>query len=440
MASAFIDYVISNGKRVAFVVDRIELVRQSQQTFGAEKVSIIKAGYDKEFDAEKSVQVIMIQTFFARKDKLPELDLDYIIIDEVHNGWGNGRINELLRMYEDAKIIGLSATPIDERGYLLEGFDYYIDEIQTKDLINLGFLAKPICYMPESCQLDLSKISTSGNDYNNGELDKVLLDTDKVENIVDAWEDVAKGKKTIIFASSINHANALCLEYWRRGYKSLLLHSKLGAKELRESRGKLKDADIIINCAILTAGFDRKDLECVVLACPTKILRKYIQCVGRGLRVTENKKECIVIDCGNCFNNHGLPDDYRYYVNRPHKSDEPLFKQCPECGNIEPASAISCSICGYVFEEETASVAIKKSKKEIDRLVKIKSAQDELLKELRALVVDRGHKKGYSWWLFKDLLLNAKTQATGLIFYNKIMRRIEKCREKNYKIAWLRYQ
>lgn len=441
MASAFIDYVVKLGKRVAFVVDRIELVKQSRDTFGAENVSIIKAGFEADFDENKPIQIIMIQTFYARVEKLPDLNLDYIIIDEVHSGWGSGRIIELLKIYDNAKVIGLSATPIDERGYLLADFQDYIDLIQTKDLINLGYLAKPICYMPESCKLDLSKVKITGNDYDTEQLDNLLLDLEKVDLMIKEWENTAKNKKTIFFANSIDHAELITKELNNRGYKPLLLHSKQCAGELRENREQLQKADIIVNCAILTAGFDRKDLECVVLACPTKVLRKYIQCVGRGLRVTETKKECIIIDCGNCFNNHGLPDDYRFYSQKPKKEKQAQYRECPECGNIEPIHAKQCSICGYEFTvENDLKDNADKPKKDINRLIQIKSKQDELYEELKELVKERGHKRGFTWYLFKDLLKNSKTQGTGLIFYKKIFNRIKKCREKNYKLRWLCYQ
>lgn len=440
MASALIHELVKRGNKIAFVVDRVELIKQSRDTFGSDKVSVIKAGFEKEYDESKPIQIIMIQTFYARKDKLPDFDIDYILIDEVHQNWEGGRIRELLRIYDNAKVVGLSATPVDERGYLLEGFDDYIDTIQIPDLIKMGYLAQPICYMPETCVYDLSNVRTSGFDYNNYDLDQLLCDISKVESIVNEWEKLAKGKKTIIFANSINHANMLNNEFVKKGYNPLLIHSKLSMSELKRAREKLHNADIIINCAILTAGFDCPDIQCVLIATCTKILRKYIQCVGRGLRITPTKKECIVIDCGNCFNTHGLPQDYRYYMTRPKKDNEPLWKDCPECGNVEPMGARVCSACGYEFEFDEKKDKALRSKKEITRLIKVKSMQDDLLKELRKLVSERGYKRGYSWYLYKDLLKNAKQQGTGLVFYKKLMRRIEKCREKKYNIRWLCYQ
>ena len=444
MASALIDELVKRGHKVAFIVDRVELVKQSRDTFGAEKVSIIKAEMEKDYNPDKPIQLIMIQTFYARKENLPDFEIDYVLIDEVHQNWNGGRIREFLRIYDNAKVIGLSATPIDERGFLLEGFEDYIDLIQIPDLIKLGYLAKPICYMPESCVYDLSDVKVNKFDYDIQELDDLLCDLDKVGNIVKEWEKLAKNKKTIIFANSIRHAEMLNDEFLQKGYEPLLIHSKLSEHELKNARKELRSADIIINCAILTAGFDKPDIECVVMATCTKVLRKAIQCLGRGLRVTPTKKECIFIDCGNIFNTHGLPQDYRYYKFKPKNFTKSEYKECPECGNIELESAKVCSVCGYEFAEENEENEsdCKKvtGRKQIERMIKIKSMQDELMLELRKLVLERGYKRGYAFYMFRDLLKNAKAQRTGLVFYKKIMKRIDRCREKGYKVQWLKYQ
>ena len=438
MASALIHELVKRGKKIAFVVDSEELIKQTEKTLNT-KVSIVKAGFDNYFDADNPIQIIMLQTFFARADRLPDMSLDYIIIDEVHVGWQKARMNELLRIYSDAKVVGLSATPINAKGYLLDGFQEFVNEVQTKDLIELGFLAKPICYAPKNCVIDLSKVSLTGYEYNSREVDEIVLDLNKVERIVDNWEQVAKDKKTIVFANSIKHAEMIFKEFLRRGYDDLgIVHSKV--ENLALKRQEMLSKRIIINCNVLTKGYDDKTIECVVLARPTNILSLYLQICGRGLRVTDDKKECLILDCANCISKHGLPDDYRFYRFAPKKNNEPEYLQCPECGNIEKVGVKNCSVCGYDFTPIIEGGSGKASKKEIERLIKIHSAQEELLKELRSLVKDRGYKAGYSWWLFKDLLQNARTQNTGLVFYKKIMNRIAKCRKKGYKIAWLKYQ
>ena len=85
MASALIDELLKHGHRVAFIVDRIELIQQSYNTFDKKNVSIVKAGQENLFDEKKPIQLIMIQSFHSRKDKLPDMELSFLIFDEVHN-------------------------------------------------------------------------------------------------------------------------------------------------------------------------------------------------------------------------------------------------------------------------------------------------------------------------------------------------------------------
>ena len=73
------------------------------------------------------------------------------------------------------------------------------------DLIKMGYLAQPICYMPETCVYDLSNVRTSGFDYNSYDLDQLLCDLNKVENIVSEWKKLAKDKKTIVFGAIIGY-------------------------------------------------------------------------------------------------------------------------------------------------------------------------------------------------------------------------------------------
>ena len=72
MASALIHKLIELGHKVAFVVDSEDLIRQTQRTLDMD-VSIVKAGYEKEFDKDCPIQIIMLQTFFARKAKVSKL-------------------------------------------------------------------------------------------------------------------------------------------------------------------------------------------------------------------------------------------------------------------------------------------------------------------------------------------------------------------------------
>src|SRR5208283_3856477 len=100
--------LIKKKSRIMFIVNREELVLQSLDKFKeiAFALSVIKAGikYKSLYNTSKLVQICMIQTWHA--SKIQDLDPDYIIIDECHEGFQATRISDLLEMYPSAKVIG----------------------------------------------------------------------------------------------------------------------------------------------------------------------------------------------------------------------------------------------------------------------------------------------------------------------------------------------
>ena len=444
LATQFIELCLNWDKKIIFCVDREELIKQTYNKFLTitNELSIVKSGMENMYATLAPIQIIGLQTYHARK---PDLDCDILIIDEIHQGYGKSMQQGLINSFPNAKLIGLSATPIDEKGNLLPGFDDYINEVQTIDLIKKEKLAKPITYSPNICSLELENISMIGNDYNQKEIDDIVIDLEKVKNIVDQWELYAKDKKTLIFANSIKHAEMIFAEFLERDYINIdIIHSQID--NLAKKRQEIVSKQIIINCGILTTGYDDTEIEGIVLARPTAILRLYLQMIGRGLRINPKKKECIILDCAGCVHKHGLAEDLRFYSPKKIKKDEPLFKDCPECGNIESIHVKECSICNYNFELKEELSTYKKTKQQLEKLIKIKSKQQEIYEKLQELVKLRDYKSGFAWYLFKDLLINAKNQNTGMIFYNKILRRIEKCKTaktkmgKPYSLKWLVYQ
>lgn len=441
MASALMQKLVERGERVAFIVDREELVKQSYRTFG--EVSIVKAGYEDYFNPECPIQIIMIQTFDSRKDRLPDMDLSVVMIDECHNNWGTQRINELLKIYDNAKVIGWSATPIQSNGYLLNGFDDYVESVQSRELIKMGFLAPTIDYTFESYALDVDKVRIVNGDYSTEDIDDQVLDINNVKMIVDEWERLASDRKTLVFCNSIKHATIVFNEFKSRGYNFALLHSKnsnRGCLDLLE-KGLIQG---VVNVSITIAGMDIKDISCIVNARPTKIERIARQLIGRGRRIADGKTNNLHLDFANYVQNFGCTDDDRYFTFKPKKENETTVKQCPNCGSIEPIDAKECTICGFEFkliEDDIEKGCGKpKSKKELERLIKMKSMQDEMYSKIKEMVIERRYKRGFAYFLYRGLLKNAKSQGTGLTYYKKMLNRIEKCKKKGYNLKWLHYQ
>lgn len=424
------------GKRTLIIVDREELVFQTDKNL--DDVSIMKAGYDKLFKPNALIHIVMLQTAYARQKMLLDMDFDYIFFDEVHQYYDGLMYKAITDAFPNAKIIGVSATPIDNKGYLLPGFDDCINDLQLQDLIDLGYLVKPNYYSLSNYKIDLSKIHITNGDFNIDELDNMMINFERLDKIYNEWSKIAQDKKTIAFCSSIKQAEATCKFFQEKGVSCACLHSKSNNRESTLAALKNGLLDIVFNVGILVAGFDEPTVNCIMFLNPTKILRRYIQQAGRGLRLAPNKTECLMLDFAGLTSLHGFCNDLRFYTPAPPEA-EYKYKECPECGNILLKHMKKCDVCGYEFTVEEMMSVTKPKKNEIERLEKAMNLQQELKKQIYELVKLQGYKNGYGYYLFIDMLKTKKPTESVLRFFQKKMQKIEKIRLKKWKIGALKY-
>lgn len=357
IARFLIDDLLKTGKTIIFIVNRMELVKQTIKTFKGDKVSVLKAGMEKHFNPNKPIQIVMIQTWYARREKIQIPNVGFIIWDEFHEGTEQGlRHEEFLKQYAGAKIIGMTATPITAEGFMLGNYDVLIDPYRTRDLQDLGFLVKDRWYSNPK-DLKLESIGIQNGDYIANELNRVVNDRPTIRNVLDNFKKFASTKKTIVFAVSIEHAEHLLGEFQAEKFRVELLHSELPNLDIVRheilERFKKGETQIIINVGILTTGFDETSVECILLARPTKSLRLYIQMVGRGLRLHEGKKECLVLDCANNVWEHGLAtDSFDFTIPKGTKlkQKKKYVRMCPQCECANPYKRETCISCGFNFE------------------------------------------------------------------------------------------
>ena len=105
------------------------------------------------------------------------------------------------------------------------------------------------------------------------------------------------------------HAKKIMGLYQEHGIKAVAIDSKTPAAERQADIEAFKKGDIqvLVNVDIFSEGFDCPDVEFVQLARPTLSLAKYLQMVGRGLRVAKGKKNCVIIDNVGLYRVFGLP-------------------------------------------------------------------------------------------------------------------------------------
>lgn len=311
---------IAKKNRVLFTSHRIGLAEQSRDKFESLKPSFLQGNSEGYFE-NYELLVATIQTLTNTDIADPKI----IIIDEVHFGFETGFIQNLFTRFPNAIFLGLSATPVDNKDFLLDGFDSIIDDYQTIDLINLGWLTPFKIYSPVNFDLSNVKMSSNTKDYQEKSLNEEIVKQDINKSIIERYIELGEQRKFICFGVNKIHCFELQKEFELKGIITDVITADTSKKNRdliyeRYAKGVSKG---LISIEILTAGFDDPTVKCVIIACPTKSWKKYIQICGRGIRllgqtidesIANGKSDCILLDCCGCVEEHGLPTDRKELV------------------------------------------------------------------------------------------------------------------------------
>ena len=331
---------LEKGRRVLFVAHRRELIDQTVAKLaeaGIDDYGVIMAG-DKRVNADAPVQVASIQTLIRRE--LPAADL--VIIDEAHRAISRGYMT-LAQNYPRAVVLGLTATPERLDG---KGLDHLFEEMVVVEtvtgLIERGYLVKPRCYIGPTA--DLSGVKTRRGDYDEGQLAEVMDRPRLVGDIVRNWQRLASGRKTAVFAASVEHAKHIAAEFWAAGVPAATL---VGATPRAEREAILDDwrggaITVVTSVMILVEGFDFPELECLVMARPTQSVSLYLQAAGRVLRPAPGKADALILDHAGCVQMHGAPHIHREWTLEGAKQRKAR----------EAAELFACPSCSLAFEPE----------------------------------------------------------------------------------------
>lgn len=311
LLTAVIDSFVSNNPKenVWIVAHRRELVLQIDETvrkfhsYSASNTSSLLS----------SVKAMSIQWLMRHYDEIEE-EPGMIVIDEAHHALAK-TYKEMWKKFPKAKFLGLTATPcrLNGKGFT-DLFDVLVQSWAVPEFISKGRLAT---YDFVSIKSDgvtqrlidsLQKRGADG-DYQNKEMDMLLNKKPSIERLYRSLEKFGKDRKGIVYAINISHAQKITKLYQEHGVKAIAIDSKTPATERQQDIEAFKKGDIqvLVNVDIFSEGFDCPDVEFVQLARPTLSLAKYLQMVGRGLRVAKGKKNCVIIDNVGLYRVFGLP-------------------------------------------------------------------------------------------------------------------------------------
>lgn len=311
LLTAVIDSFVSNNpmEKVWIVAHRRELVSQIDET-----VRKFHSYYASNTSSLlSSVKAMSIQWLMRHYDEIEE-EPGMIVIDEAHHALAK-TYKEMWERFPNAKFLGLTATPcrLNGKGFT-DLFDVLVQSWDVPEFISKGRLAT---YDFVSIKSDgvtqrlidsLQKRGADG-DYQNKEMDMLLNKKPSIERLYRSLEEFGKDRKGIVYAINISHAQKITKLYQENGVKAIAIDSKTPAAERQQDIEAFKKGDIqvLVNVDIFSEGFDCPDVEFVQLARPTLSLAKYLQMVGRGLRVAKGKKNCVIIDNVGLYRVFGLP-------------------------------------------------------------------------------------------------------------------------------------
>ena len=259
------------------------------------------------------IKAVSIQWLSKHYDEIEE-EPGMIVIDEAHHALAK-TYKGMWDRFPKAKFLGLTATPcrLNGKGFT-DLFDVLVQSWSVPEFISKGRLAT---YDFVSIKSDgvtqrlidsLQKRGADG-DYQNKEMDMLLNKKPSIERLYQSLEEFGKDRKGIVYAINISHAQKITKLYQENGVKAIAIDSKTPATERQQDIEAFKKGDIqvLVNVDIFSEGFDCPDIEFVQLARPTLSLAKYLQMVGRGLRVAKGKKNCVIIDNVGLYRVFGLP-------------------------------------------------------------------------------------------------------------------------------------
>ena len=298
-------WLSQNEGTVWIVVHRRELVEQIVGTLQEENL------------VGDRVRVYSIQWLSRHEGELAERP-GLLVIDEAHHAVAK-TYKAVVEACHGAKVLGLTATPcrLTRRGFT-DLFEVLLQSWPYNRFIAEGRLS---FYDYMSVRADnedwrvvrsLERRGADG-DFSLREMSERLDVRPSIGRLCDTVLRYAREKKGIVYAIDIRHAEHIAAYYREHGIDAVAISAKTPGEERRRliEQFKAGETQVLVNVDLFGEGFDCPDVEFIQLARPTLSLAKYLQQVGRGMRVFDGKRYCLILDNVGLYRLFGLPSEDR---------------------------------------------------------------------------------------------------------------------------------
>ncbi|HAZ12985.1 MAG: ATP-dependent helicase [Bdellovibrionales bacterium GWA2_49_15] len=339
--------------RVLVLAHVKELVEQNHDKFSSYglEAGIYSAGLNKKDTAQKvifgSIQSI------ARADTEILQGFTLLIIDECHRVNMEEEtqyaavIKTLSQSNPNICILGLTATPYRlGLGWIYEYnqsgeiktqekrfFKQCVYELPLSYMIQNKYLTQPVkIHIPVTCY-DFSELTDKGRMYTLQEVEDLIKQQKRltpliIKNIVDITESYHRNG-VMIFSSTVNHATEI-LSYLPEGQARLVVgDTEVSERDKIIGDFKQKKIKYLVNVSVLTTGFDAPHVDVIAILRPTESAGLYQQIIGRGLRQSPGKQDCLILDYAGMGHDIYSPE---IGEKKPKEESVAVLVTCPKCG------------------------------------------------------------------------------------------------------------
>ena len=357
-----------DNKNVLVLQHRDELVNQNMDKFKRVNPNISTSVVNAEAkDWSGDTVFSMVQTL-SRPNNLQNMKpIDMVVVDESHHIVADTYlriINHAKQTNENVEIVGFTATPNrgDKKG-LREVFTNCSHQIEISTLIREGFLVTPRTYVIDvGVRSELQNVRKTIVDFDMDQVARIMNKRAINQRVVDEWRQRAADRKTVVFCSTVAHAEDLCDEFVNQGIRAEVVTGETDKTVRANMLEDLENGElqVVVNVAVLTEGFDAPPVSCIILTRPCSYKATMVQMIGRGLRTINPdehpniiKTDCVVLDFGTSVLTHGsLEDDVNLDGGKADGSGQAPEKSCPECNSVVPLGVRECPICGFEFGQD----------------------------------------------------------------------------------------
>ena len=338
--------------RVLVLAHVRELVEQNYAKYMSlgMDAGIYSAGLNRKESTQKTIFGSIQSVARAPEDFFENFSL--LVIDECHRISMEGEtqyfqvISKLKKTNPNLCILGLTATPYRlGYGWIYEYnanlnlrqtsserfFKKCIFQLSTRFMIANAYLTPPLQIDSPVASYDFSSLKLQGTQFVTAQIENLLKDQKRItpliiQNIIDISKD---RKGVMIFTSSVRHAEEI-LGVLPKATSALVV----GETEDDERRQIINDfkaqkLKYLVNVSVLTTGFDAPHVDVIALLRPTESVSLYQQIVGRGLRLSPGKEDCLILDYTGQGHNLFTPE---IDEKKPPSATQIVEVLCPSCG------------------------------------------------------------------------------------------------------------